>query len=81
MVEETVKSELGEGLYHAMHNPTMGSEDFSYVLEKVKGAFVFLGTKDKEENHPLHHPCFDFDEKVLPTGAHLLAALALNALC
>lgn len=81
MVEETVNSELGEGRYHAMHNPTMGSEDFSYVLEKVKGAFVFLGTKDENENYPLHHPCFDFDEKVLPAGAHLLAALALNALC
>jgi amidohydrolase len=63
-----------------MERPLMGGEDFAYVLEKVPGAFLFLGTGDDTYHHPLHHPCFDFNEEILPVGAELFRELAKVAL-
>ena len=62
--------------------PLMGSEDFSYYLQKVPGSFLFFGTKSAEKGitYPHHHPRFDIDEDVLPTGAALHAAMALEFL-
>ena len=57
-------------------NPSMGAEDFAYFLQKVPGAFVWLGVG--EDVSGLHTPQFAFDEKVLPRGAALLTALALK---
>jgi hippurate hydrolase len=58
-------------------NPSMGAEDFAYFLEKVPGAFIWLGVG--EDISGLHTPRFAFDEEVLPRGSALLAALALEA--
>jgi amidohydrolase len=57
-------------------NPVMGGEDFAYYLQKVPGAFIFLGAGDGRE-FPHHHPAFDIDEAALPVGVLLLTALAL----
>jgi hippurate hydrolase len=58
-------------------NPSMGGEDFAFFLEKVPGAFIWLGVG--EDISGLHTPQFAFDEEVLPRGSVLLAALALEA--
>ncbi len=58
-------------------NPSMGAEDFAFFLEKVPGAFIWLGVG--EDISGLHTPQFAFDEEVLPRGSALLAALALEA--
>ncbi|MGQ0566049.1 MAG: M20 aminoacylase family protein [Gemmobacter sp.] len=50
----------------------MGSEDFSYMLEKRPGAFLFLGTGP---GAGLHHPAFDFNDEAAPIGASFLARL------
>ena len=62
--------------------PVMGSEDFSYYLEKVPGAFIFLGgaNKEKEIVYPQHHPKFDLDEDTLPFGTALHVAVARDYL-
>jgi hippurate hydrolase len=57
-------------------NPSMGAEDFAYFLESVPGAFIWLGVG--EEVSGLHTPRFAFDEEILPRGAALLAALAIE---
>ena len=59
-------------------NPSMGGEDFAFFLEKVPGAFIWLGVG--EDVSGLHTPQFAFDEEILPRGSALLAALALEAL-
>jgi amidohydrolase len=74
--------EVAEDLFGAesvleLPNPSMGAEDFAFYLEKVPGAFIWLGIG--EEVSGLHTPKFAFDEKVLPRGSALLAALALEA--
>jgi hippurate hydrolase len=49
---------------------SMGSEDFSYYLGHVRGAFVRFGARPPDwEPIPLHSPAFDIDEKVLAIGA------------
>lgn len=62
--------------------PTMGGEDFSYYLDKVPGAFFFLGIGNKEKGftYPHHHPRFMVDEDVLSAGSAFEAILAFNYL-
>ena len=59
--------------------PMMGAEDFSVMLERAPGAFIWLGAAlDKPREH--HHPEFNIDERVLVKGASALAAIAVQAL-
>ncbi|MCX5518486.1 M20 family metallopeptidase [Kaistia defluvii] len=46
--------------------PMMGGEDFSYMLEKRPGAFIFIGNGDTAG---LHNPAYDFNDDALPIGA------------
>ena len=66
-----------------VHEPPAmaASEDFSHFLDKVPGAFVFLGAGNEARGiiAPHHSPEFDIDESALPQGAALLAGLALTA--
>ncbi|MCL6707727.1 M20 family metallopeptidase [Pseudomonas sp. R2.Fl] len=48
--------------------PTMGSEDFSFMLQQRPGCYFFLGTARTDNDPPLHHPKFDFNDDILPTG-------------
>lgn len=59
--------------------PRGGSEDFSFVAERVPSLFLSLAAGSKRDgyNHPLHHPKVRFDENALPCGAALLAGLAM----
>ena len=45
--------------------PTMGSEDFSYMLEKRPGAFIFLGNGDSAD---LHNPAYNFNDDAIVHG-------------
>ena len=69
---------FGEEKTRELPNPSMGGEDFAFFLEKLPGAFVWLGIG--EDASGLHTPTFAFDEEILPRGASLLAALALETL-
>ena len=77
-VTDVAKRVLGEGCLPPF-DPVMGGEDFAYYLQKVPGAFIFLGAGDGRE-FPHHHPAFDIDEKALPLGTLLLTSLALEFL-
>lgn len=80
-VAEVAKELLGKENVTQM-KPLMGSEDFSYYLQKVPGTFVFLGVGNKEKGiiYPQHHPRFELDEDVLPLGTALHMAVALEYL-
>ncbi|RBP65028.1 hippurate hydrolase [Brevibacterium sanguinis] len=74
---------FGADRVEEMAFPRMGSEDFSYVLEKVPGTFVFLGAApegidpDAETNHS---PRVQFDDGLLGDQAAALAHLAFARL-
>jgi amidohydrolase len=50
---------------------TMGGEDMAYYLERVPGAFFFLGAAYPEGQFPHHHPKFELDERAVPIGMEL----------
>jgi amidohydrolase len=64
--------------------PLMGAEDFAYVLQRVPGAMAFLGAcppgAEPQTAAGNHSNLVVFDEAVLPAGAALYAAMALDAL-
>ncbi|MGP0088959.1 MAG: M20 aminoacylase family protein [Xanthobacteraceae bacterium] len=57
--------------------PVMGAEDFSFMLEKRPGAFIFVGNGDTAG---LHHPAYDFNDAVIPVGTSYLVRLVETAL-
>lgn len=59
----------GIGKVHDMQHPIMGSEDFSYFLEERPGCYFLLGTARTDNDPPLHHPEYDFNDEALPIGA------------
>ena len=60
-------------------DPSMGSEDFSFMLQKKPGAYLRLGQGGAESGCFLHNTRYDFNDEVIPLGAGLLAALAERA--
>jgi hippurate hydrolase len=59
------------------YEPTMGAEDFAFMLKARPGAHVFIGNGDgshRSAGHgagpcTLHNPSFDFNDDLLPLGA------------
>jgi amidohydrolase len=60
--------------------PAATSEDFAFMLQKVPGAYVWLGQGSDTHPYSLHHPRYDFNDDILPRGAALLATLAQRRL-
>jgi hippurate hydrolase len=60
--------------------PSMGSEDFSFMLQRRPGAYARLGQGGAEGGCFLHNSRYDFNDEVIPLGAGYLAALAEQAL-
>jgi hippurate hydrolase len=79
---EVGSSLLGEGRAIEMPNPIMGAEDFSYVLDRVPGAMVFLGVRppDTPDPAPCHSNRMLLDEEGMLYGTALYGAMALRYL-
>ena len=69
----------GPEAVHADQNPSMASEDFAFMLEKVPGAYVWLGNGPVSDFGALHSPRYDFNDAILPIGARFFAALVEGA--
>ncbi|MCF1461662.1 amidohydrolase [Agrobacterium vitis] len=67
-VRDLARRFAGEGKVFDMPRPTMGGEDFAYMLQEKPGTYFFLGTKRTENDPPLHHPRYDFNDDIIPTG-------------
>ncbi|MDT7798344.1 MAG: hypothetical protein QOI78_1777 [Actinomycetota bacterium] len=81
-VADTIRDVFGEERFTEMAEPITGSEDFSRVLERVPGAYLFLGAcpTDPATAPDNHSPRARFDDSVLGDGAALLAELAVRRL-
>ena len=62
--------------------PTMGGEDFSFMLQAVPGAYLWLGQGGGPSacTGGLHNPHYDFNDEVLPIGASIHVALVKKLL-
>jgi amidohydrolase len=83
--EAEFAARVGERIFGAGNvvtdaEPTMGGEDFSYLLQKRPGAYVWLGQGGGPGGCFLHNPGYDFNDEVIPLGAGYLAALVEESL-
>ncbi|SFG32729.1 M20 aminoacylase family protein [Sulfitobacter dubius] len=67
---------VGAAQVHGDYGREMGAEDFSYMLEKRPGAYLFLGAG---EGAGLHHPEYDFNDEIAPLGASFFARIVERA--
>lgn len=79
-IERCVVETLGESALISNTNPSLGGEDFAFMLQKCPGAYFFLGTSKDGNDYPLHNARYDFNDAIIPTGCQLLAAIGLSAL-
>jgi hippurate hydrolase len=78
-VLDTAREILGAARVTPMRHPVMGSEDFSYVLQRVPGAMANLGTRpDGGEVYPNHSNRMLINESALVSGIALHVAVALR---
>jgi amidohydrolase len=57
--------------------PTMGAEDFSFMLNVRPGAFIFIGNGDTAN---IHHPAYDFNDEAIPYGTSYWVRLVETAM-
>jgi amidohydrolase len=68
---------VGEDRVDANVDPSMGGEDFSYMLQARPGAYIFLGNGPSTE---LHTDTYDFNDDIIPVGVSYWAKLIETAL-
>ncbi len=60
--------------------PSMGAEDFSFMLAQKPGSYAWLGTGRGADCPGLHNPCYDFNDEQLPLGTAYWVRLACTLL-
>jgi amidohydrolase len=55
--------------------PSMGAEDFAFMLQQRPGCYVWIGNGPRDGNRTLHSPHYDFNDAILPLGASYWARL------
>ncbi len=75
---QALVAELGDAVIDRdLPLPIMASEDFSYYLKEVPGAFALIGADDgKGHHHPCHSPMYDFNDRLIAPVAAVFARLA-----
>lgn len=68
---------VGSDRVDANRSPTMGAEDFSFMLNERPGAFIFMGNG---ESASLHHPEYDFNDEAIATGCKYWVKLVTTAM-
>jgi amidohydrolase len=64
---------VGEDNVNRKQTPGMASEDFSFMMEKVPGAYINLG--NGEDSVQVHNPHYNFNDDAIPYGSALFARL------
>lgn len=81
---EVLQSIVGAEKVNAQVEPTMGAEDFAYMLQGKPGCYVFIGNGEGDHRSAghglgpcnLHNPSYDFNDDLLPIGATYWVRLA-----
>jgi hippurate hydrolase len=81
---EVMQSIVGAENVNAQVEPTMGAEDFAFMLQEKPGCYVFIGNGDgghRDSGHGLgpcnlHNASYDFNDELLPIGATYWVRLA-----
>ncbi len=60
--------------------PSMGAEDFAYMLREKPGCYVWLGNGPGTGGCTLHNPHYDFNDEILTLGVSYWVRLVEQAL-
>ncbi|OOY21839.1 peptidase M20 [Thioclava sp. DLFJ5-1] len=71
---------VGRDAVQVDYAPSMASEDFAFLLEKVPGAYGWIGNGSAEGGRNLHSPHYDFNDSILPLGVQFFVEVAQRAL-
>lgn len=71
---------VGEDKFVGDLDPSMGSEDFSFMLLQRPGAYFRIGQGGADSGCYLHNTRYDFNDSILPLGAALYARLVERAM-
>ena len=75
MARRAAEDVQGPARVQPMPKPTMGGEDFSFMLNRKQGAYIMLGGRRQPGDAMVHHPKYDFNDAILPVGASYFARL------
>ena len=70
----------GPGRVLPMPKPTMGGEDFAFMLNACPGSYIMLGAGRGAGDPQVHNPKYDFNDAILPVGASYWATLVEQSL-
>ena len=70
----------GEQCVDTAPTPSMGAEDFAFMLQQKPGCYIWIGNGSSQGNCLLHNPHYDFNDEILPLGAAYWVKLVENEL-
>ncbi len=76
LAKAAAETVVGEARVVPMAMPTMGGEDFSFMLNAKQGNYIMLGAGRSADDPQVHSPLYDFNDDLLPVGASYWATLA-----
>ena len=75
---KVAKKMVGEEKVNTDIEPSMGGEDFSYLLNKKPGSYLYIGQGDENHKAHLHTTKYDFNDNLLPIGVNYWVNLVKN---
>ncbi len=75
---KVAKQMVGEQNVLTDVEPSMGGEDFSYLLNKKPGSYLYIGQGDENHKAHLHTTNYDFNDDLLPIGVNFWVNLVNN---
>jgi hippurate hydrolase len=70
---------VGDNCVNQKPTPSMGSEDFAFMLQEKPGCYIWIGNGSSENSCLLHNPHYDFNDEILPVGvAYWVKLVELN---
>ncbi len=72
------KELVGEKNVQMDVEPSMGGEDFSYLLNEKPGSYLYIGQRDSNHKDYLHTTKYDFNDDLLPIGVNFWVNLVKN---
>jgi len=72
---------VGADHINTQPTPSMGSEDFAFMLQQKAGCYIWIGNGSSENSCLLHNPHYDFNDNILSIGAAYWVKLVETVLC
>lgn len=79
-IKEAATDALGADKVNTDVEPSMASEDFSFMSQVVKGAYFWLGVDGSSPSKPLHNAAYDFNDDAIETGIKVWVSLVESQL-